>query len=123
MSQMKDVDMGTLLAYHGVHGMNRRGAHRAVCIIVWCLLTMCCPAASGQAQNADRPYVCVSSRDPRYFELSDGRAYIPIGLNMIAPPGGDEKKALAQMEDWMSKLSANGGNYIRLWLSHWASVN
>ncbi len=52
------------------------------------------------------------------FELSDGKPYIPIGLNMIAPPGRDETQALATMDDWMHKLSANGGNYIRLWLSN-----
>ncbi len=70
------------------------------------------------AQAADKPYVRVSPRDPRYFELSDGRPYIPIGLNMIAPPGGPEKEALAQMETWMRRLSENGGNFIRLWLSN-----
>jgi hypothetical protein len=37
---------------------------------------------------------------------------------MIAPPGRDEKEALAQMEDWMRRLSENGGNFIRLWLSN-----
>jgi len=37
---------------------------------------------------------------------------------MIAPPGGDEAEALARMEEWMSRLSANGGNFIRLWLSN-----
>jgi hypothetical protein len=67
---------------------------------------------------ADRAYVRVSPRDPRYFELSDGRPYIPIGLNMIAPPGGTEKEALAGMDEWMRRLSENGGNFIRLWLSN-----
>lgn len=70
----------------------------------------------GQATN--RPFVRVSPRDPRYFELSDGRPYIPIGLNMISPPGGDPDKALAGMGQWMAQLSANGGNFIRIWLSN-----
>ncbi len=82
-----------------------------------CLLGLCGPSEAAIG-SPSQPYVCVSSRDARYLELSDGRAYIPIGLNMIAPPGRDEKQALAQMEDWMRKLSANGGNYIRLWLSN-----
>ena len=73
---------------------------------------------SANGARADEAFVRVSPRDARYFEFSDGTPYIPIGLNMIAPPGRDEKQALAQMEDWMSKLSANGGNYIRLWLSN-----
>ncbi len=82
-----------------------------------CLLVWLCLTGIARGQNKEGSYVRVSPRDPRYFELSDGRPYIPIGLNMIAPPGGTEARAMAQMEDWMRKLSANGGNYIRLWLS------
>ncbi len=63
-------------------------------------------------------FVRVSPRDARYFELTNGRPFIPIGLNMIAPPGGDEKQALARMEQWIQSLSENRGNYIRLWLSN-----
>ena len=83
----------------------------------WC---PCCFASGGivYGQAADKPFVRVSPRDPRYFELSDGRPYIPIGLNMIAPPGGDPDKALAGMGQWMGQLSANGGNFIRVWLSN-----
>jgi hypothetical protein len=79
-----------------------------------CLFGLC----GANAIFASESFVRVSPRDNRYFELSDGKPYIPIGLNMIAPPGRDEKQALAQMDDWMGKLSANGGNYIRLWLSN-----
>ena len=79
-----------------------------------CLFGVC----GASVMLADEPFVRVSPRDNRYFELSDGKPYIPIGLNMIAPPGRDEKQALATMDDWMGKLSANGGNYIRLWLSN-----
>jgi len=59
-------------------------------------------------------FVRVSPRDPRFFELSDGRPYIPIGLNMTAPPGND----FSGMADWMRRLAAEGGNFIRIWLSH-----
>jgi len=83
-----------------------------------CLLIPLCLTGITQGQNKADSYVRVSPRDPRYFELSDGRPYIPIGLNMIAPPGRDEKQALAQMDEWMRKLSANGGNFIRIWLSN-----
>jgi hypothetical protein len=67
--------------------------------------------------KAAETFVQVSRRDPRYFELSDGSPYIPIGCNLIAPPGRDEAKGLSQYETWLDKLSANGGNYIRAWLS------
>jgi len=60
-------------------------------------------------------FVRVSPRDSRYFELSDGRPYIPIGLNLIAPPGNE---GLPGLEVWMEQLQANGGNYIRVWLSN-----
>jgi hypothetical protein len=60
-------------------------------------------------------FVRVSPRDPRYFELSDGTPYVPIGLNMIAPPGDE---GLPGMEAWMRQLSTNGGNYIRVWLGN-----
>ena len=63
-------------------------------------------------------FVRVSPRDCRYFELSDGTAYIPIGLNMIAPYGRDEAEALGRMDTWMKTLSQNGGNFIRIWASN-----
>lgn len=64
-------------------------------------------------------YIRVSPRDHRYLELTDGTPYIPIGLNMIAPPNINkgEEAALAGMDEWLTKLSSNGGNYIRVWLS------
>lgn len=62
--------------------------------------------------------VRVSERDPRYFELSNGEPYIPIGLNVIHPSGGgNAEQQMAQFEVWMRRLSENGGNYIRVWLS------
>ncbi len=88
--------------------MNRR-------LILFTLLAM--PLAASQSTASDQPdrFVRTSPRDPRYFELSDGSPYIPIGLNMIAPPrdGG-----MAGMEAWLEKLSANRGNYVRIWLGH-----
>lgn len=83
-----------------------------------CLIGFCGTSGILAAVPSGQAYVRVSPRDARYLEFSDGKPYIPIGLNMIAPPGREEKQALAQMEDWMRKLSANGGNYLRLWLSN-----
>jgi len=57
-------------------------------------------------------FVRVSPRDCRYFELDNGKPYIPIGMNLIAPPKGD----MAVMDEWFGKLSAQGGNYVRIWL-------
>jgi hypothetical protein len=94
----------------------RHGA--AWSVTLCCLLFPLWLAGDARGQDKGEAYVRVSPRDPRYFELSDGRPYIPIGLNMIAPPGGSEKESLAGMDAWMRKLSENGGNYIRLWLSN-----
>ena len=63
-------------------------------------------------------FVRVSPRDRRYLELSDGSPYIPIGPNLIAPPGRDPGAGLKTYEGWLDKLAANGGNYIRAWLSN-----
>ncbi len=82
------------------------------------LVGLCSTCEIRAEAPAGQPYVRVSPRDPRYFELSDGRPYIPIGLNMISPPGGTEKEALAGMDDWLRRLSENGGNFIRIWLSN-----
>ena len=83
------------------------------------LLFLFAPAGA-QPIDSNSPYVRVSPRDRRYLELTDGKPYIPIGLNMISPPevGKGENAALAEFESWLSSLSSNGGNYIRVWLSN-----
>lgn len=70
--------------------------------------------------NAQKRYIQVSATNPAYFSYSDGTTYIPIGINMISPSGENEKNtgaAFTEIEKWMKNLSANGGNYIRVWLS------
>jgi N-acyl-D-amino-acid deacylase len=82
-------------------------------------------SALGAAESPERlddltAFVRVSPRDNRYFELSNGRSYVPIGLNMIAPDGvfgSGETNGLRRMDDWFAKLEANGGNFARVWLS------
>lgn len=67
---------------------------------------LCAQPPSGDLQH----FVRVSPRDVRYFELDNGAPYIPIGLNLIAPPKGDP----ALMDEWFGKLAAQGGNYVRI---------
>ena len=73
-----------------------------------------CLFAGPVAGAEDRPFVCVSPRDGRYFELTDGSPYIPIGLNIIHPAtaGWDDYRR------WFRTLEENGGNFVRVWLSH-----
>lgn len=75
-------------------------------------------AVAATAAPVSAAFVRVSPRDRRYLELSDGSPYIPIGLNLIAPPGRDPAAGLRTYESWLDKLAANGGNYIRAWLSN-----
>ncbi|MCX7050185.1 MAG: cellulase family glycosylhydrolase [Candidatus Sumerlaeota bacterium] len=99
----------------------------APCAIFVCALLPLVPwaettSAATQAPAAlrikdDRPFVRVSPRDPRYFELSDGRPFIPIGLNMVHPNRFTSKEGLEDYDKWMEALSKNGGNFIRIWAS------
>jgi hypothetical protein len=72
-------------------------------------------ATHGRAENAPKAeqFVRVSPRDARYLELSDGRPFIPIGLNLCWPAGGQDEH---QMDRWLERLAANGGNMARIWL-------
>ena len=82
-------------------------------VLLTLLTALPAPAAPADA------FVRVSPRDRRYLELTDGTPYIPIGLNMINPPNvkAGEDAALAGMDEWLTQLSSNGGNYIRVWIS------
>ncbi len=89
--------------------VTRRRRGNTMGLMLLGVLLMC--AASDSAMAAEQ-FVRVSPRDHRYFELSDGRPYIPIGLNMIAPPGRD----LESIVPLLDGLASNGGTFIRIWL-------
>lgn len=57
-------------------------------------------------------FVGVSPRDSRYFELSNGSPYVPIGFNLVGPPREEEFERLFQT------MAANQINYVRVWLGH-----
>ena len=78
---------------------------------------VCAMIAGGAwAQGDDlQRFVRVSPRDCRYFELDNGKPYIPIGLNLIAPPKDGD---MAVMDEWFGKLQAQGGTYARIWLGN-----
>jgi len=68
--------------------------------------------ASTVAPAASPGYVRRSRRAPRYFEFDSGAPYFAIGQNMCYP----DESGTYDYDRWMPKLSANGGNYLRLWL-------
>ena len=57
-------------------------------------------------------FVVISQRDPRYFELSNGSPYIPIGFNLVGPPREEEYGRLFKV------MVEHKINYCRVWLGH-----
>ncbi len=73
-----------------------------------------------QKQPVITRYIEVSKANAAYFSYSDGSAYIPIGINLINPSGryqSNPDSAFYEIDLWMKNLAANGGNYVRIWLS------
>lgn len=67
---------------------------------------------------AQADFVRVSEQDFHYLELATGQPYVPIGMNLCWPRFETEESAvLAKMEHYFRSLSAEGGNYARLFLS------
>jgi len=80
----------------------------------------CSTGNKNQLPSGSHGYIEVSRENPSYFSFSDGSPYIPVGINMINPSGryrNNPDSALYEIEQWMKNLSANGGNYVRVWLS------
>ena len=70
--------------------------------------------AGAAAADEMTAFVRTSPRDARYFELTDGRPYVPIGLNIVQPPY--PYKDLGAMATWIENLAKGGGNFIRIWM-------
>lgn len=87
-----------------------------------------CLTSSALRSAETKTYVRVSSKNPNYFELTDGTPYIPIGVNLcilreknaqgeIERIRTNTERGLEKMEFYFKKLAENGGNYARIWLS------
>ena len=59
-------------------------------------------------------FVRISKENPYYFELSDGNTYIPVGPNICFA----RDLNINTMVTYIQRLAENGGNYLRIWLSH-----
>lgn len=81
---------------------------REILILLFCLTNL---LPSTLALGEDMSFVRISPRDSRYFELSDGKPYIPIGFNLVGPPKTEEFESIVQ------KMAQNRVNYCRVWLS------
>ncbi len=76
--------------------------------LVLILLACPWPLAADEAADQDA-FVRVSPRDARYFELSNGRPYIPIGFNLVPGPRAGE------FERVVGEMARNRINYCRIW--------
>ncbi len=82
-------------------------------------ITRRCLLAAAGALYAAPPtgFVRTSARDPRYFELDNGRPFIPIGLNICFERyATGEAEILEIMDRRFRKLAENGGNFARIWV-------
>lgn len=73
-------------------------------------------SATGQfsVEDSDRAGFITMGRNRRYFAHDDGTSYFPIGHNMHwSWPGGGGLRAYLS---WLDQLSANDGNYARLYI-------
>ena len=66
-----------------------------------------------QKATFNESYVQVSRENPSYFCLSNGDAYLAIGLNICW-----QRDSMDDFERWFRLLSENGGNFARIWAGH-----
>ena len=70
-----------------------------------------------------KKFLEVSKENPHYFVDSNGKTFIPIGVNLcFYRPGlySDDPKVEETYQayfHWLDKIAENGGNYARLWVS------
>ena len=51
-----------------------------------------------------------------YLNFDNGSQYIPVGENI----GWQNNNVVTDYTNWVGNLTANGGNFIRVWMSSWA---
>ncbi|MEP7319974.1 MAG: DUF5060 domain-containing protein, partial [Panacibacter sp.] len=73
------------------------------------------PAATFSS-NASAAHGFIRKNTSNYLGFDDGTQYIPVGENM----GWQNSNVVTNYTSWLDKLSANGGNFIRVWMSSWA---
>lgn len=77
-------------------------------LVITALLPFATACKCGQDTDS---FVLVSEEDPRYFCLSNGNPYIPIGCNIAAIEN------VELLEHYMEELHRYGGNFARVWLN------
>jgi hypothetical protein len=83
-----------------------------------------CTNSLGTATQPSQTFQCVASSSAgfirkntsNYLNFDNGSQYIPIGENM----GWQDNNVVTDYTNWLTSLSANNGNFIRVWMSSWA---
>ena len=79
---------------------------------------------SGTTTQSSANFQCTAStahgfikkNNTNYLSFTDGTQYIPVGEDM----GWQDNNQVTDFTNWLGKLSSNGGNFIRVWMSDWA---
>lgn len=58
----------------------------------------------------------VRKNTTNYLSFDDGAQYIPVGENMC----WQQRNVVNDYTKWLTKLTDNGGNFIRLWMPDWS---
>ena len=87
--------------------------------------TLSCTNASGMGTFPAQTFECVApsagnqgfirSDQTNFLYFDEGGQFIPVGENMA----WYTSNPMVDYSNWLTKLSSNGGNFIRLWMCHW----
>jgi hypothetical protein len=64
-------------------------------------------------------FIRIDKQNPRYMAFDDGTFFFPIGLN-LGWSNQPNLGGLKEYQRWLDRLSQNGGNVGRVWMSAWA---
>jgi hypothetical protein len=90
---------------------------------IWSFVVRCTDA-DGSVSSSAQTFTCTASTsrgfvrtvDGRELRFDDGTKYFAVGENM----GWGGSRPLADFRNWIDRLSASGGNYVRIWMASWS---
>ena len=86
--------------------------------------TLSCTNSSGSGSYPTQNFQCTASGEAgfirknssNYLSFDNGSPYFPIGENM----GWQNTNVVNDYTSWLGNLTANSGNFIRVWMASWA---
>ena len=83
-----------------------------------------CTNTMGNGVYAKQTFVCITSAEAgfirknatNYLSFDNGAQFIPVGENM----GWQSSNVVTDYTNWITNLTTNGGNFIRIWMASWA---